>query len=77
MPFAISGTVEGGDDPPELLVAVNGRVAGVIGGYVANGSGWTFIGYLADMYHPGSNDVAVYEARRSDDEVTLHPVSVG
>ena len=75
MPFVISGTVEGGDDPPELLVAVNGRLAGVIGGYVADGGGWTFIGYLADMYRPGSNDVAVYEARRSGDEVTLHPVS--
>ena len=35
MPFSISGTVAGPSPPPELLVAVNGRIAGVIGGYVA------------------------------------------
>ena len=74
MPFAISGTVVGPDEPPELLVAVNGRLAGVIGGYTPNGGGWTFIGYLADLYRPGSNDVVVYEARRSGDVATLHPV---
>jgi hypothetical protein len=77
MPFAISGKVEGRDEPPELLVAVNGRFAGVIGGYVADGAGWTFIGYLADLYRTGSNDVAVYEARRSGDNITLHLVATG
>ena len=77
MPFAISGTVDGPDDPPDLLVAVNGRLAGVIGGYAPDGAGWTFIGYLADLYGPGSNDVDVYEARRSGNEVTLHPVGAG
>ncbi len=74
MPFAISGKVAGPDEPPELLVAVNGRFAGVIGGYVADGAGWTFIGYLADLYRVGSNEVAVYEARRTGDDVSLHPV---
>ena len=53
MPFAISGTVAGPDEPPELLVAVNGRLAGVIGGYAPAGDGWTFIGYLADLYRRG------------------------
>ncbi len=53
MPFAISGTVDGPDEPPELLVAVNGRLAGVIGGYAPDGAGWTFIGYLADLYRTG------------------------
>ena len=74
MPFAISGTIVGPDEPPELVVAVNGRLAGVVGGYAPSGGGWTFIGYLADFYRPGSNEVAVYEVRRSGDAVTLHLV---
>jgi hypothetical protein len=74
MPFAISGTVRRADEPPELLVAVNGVLAGVVGGYVADGADWTFIGYLADLYRDGSNDVAIYEASRDGDTVTLHPV---
>ena len=56
------------------MVAVNGRLAGVLGGYVPEGEGWTFIGYLADLYRPGSNDVTVYEVARSESDVTLHPV---
>jgi hypothetical protein len=75
MPFSVSGTVDGPAEPPELLVAVNGRFAGVIGGYVPDGGGWAFIGYLADLYRHGSNDVAVYEVQRSGEAVTLHPVN--
>jgi hypothetical protein len=74
MPFAISGRVEGPTDPPELLVAVNGRLAGVIGGYLPDGAGWTFIGYLADFFREGGNDVAVYAVERSGSDVTLHPL---
>jgi hypothetical protein len=73
MPYTISGTVVGPSPPPELLVAVNGRIAGVIGGYVPAGDGWAFIGFVGDVYHEGSNDVAVYEVVRTDDAVTLHP----
>ena len=75
MPFAISGSVDGPDEPPELLVAVNGRLAGVIGGYTPAGTGWTFIGYVADLYRQGGNDVTVYEARRSGNDATLHSVT--
>jgi hypothetical protein len=77
MPFAISGTVRGAEQPPELLVAVNGEFAGVVGGYVPDGAGWTFIGYLADLYRDGSNDVAIYQASRDGDAVTLHAVNGG
>ena len=73
MPLVVSGRVDGPTQPPELLVAVNGRIAGVLGGYVPDGGGWTFIGYLADLYRPGSNDVAVYEASGDGSDVTLHP----
>jgi hypothetical protein len=77
MPFAISGTARGPDEPPELLVAVNGEFVGVVGGYVPDGAGWTFIGYLADLYREGSNDVAIYEVRRDRADVTLHLVGDG
>ncbi len=34
MPFVLAGTVTGGaSEPPELLAAVNGPIAGVVGGY--------------------------------------------
>ena len=74
MPFVVSGTVDGPQQPPELVVAVNGRLAGVLGGFVPEGEGWTFIGYLADLYRPGDNDVTVYEVARSESDVALRPV---
>jgi hypothetical protein len=74
LPYAISGRVDGPAQPPELLAAINGRIAGVIGGYRPAGEGWEFIGYLADLYRLGHNEVAVYEVSRSGDAVTLHPV---
>jgi hypothetical protein len=77
MPFVISGFVDGPDEPPELLVAVNGRLAGVTGGYAQAAGRWTFIAYLADLYRPGSNDVVIYEPRRAGAEVTLHEVAAG
>jgi hypothetical protein len=43
MPFAMSGRVEGPSEPPELLVAINGRLAGVVGGYRPSGDGWSSI----------------------------------
>ena len=73
MPFAFSGRVEGPSEPPELLVAINGRLAGVIGGYRPNAGGWTLMGYVADLYEQGSNDVRVYLVERDGDTVTLHP----
>jgi hypothetical protein len=73
MPFALSGRVDGPDNPPELLVAVNGRLAGVIGGYRPAGGGWTLMGYVADLYVEGANDVAVYEVEDDGTAVTLRP----
>ncbi|CAN5799151.1 hypothetical protein BH20ACT4_BH20ACT4_09600 [soil metagenome] len=72
MPFALSGKVDGPVQPPEMLVALNGRLAGVIGGYSPSGAGWTFLGYVADLYQAGRNDVQVYEVERSGGAVTLH-----
>ncbi len=58
--------------PPELLAAVNGRVAGVIGGYRPADDGWEFVGYVADLYREGSNIVTLYEVERTGAIVVLH-----
>ena len=70
---------DGGERPPELLVAVNGRLAGVAGGYRRDGDAWEFTAYVADFYRPGANGVELYEVERegagdSAGAVTLHPV---
>ena len=76
LPFVLAGTVTGGSsEPPELVAAVNGTVAGVIGGYRPSGDGWAFTGYVADLYVAGRNDVALYEVTRDGDAVTLHPAT--
>ncbi len=74
MPFGMAGTVRGDDDPPELVVAVNGRLAGVLGGYRPVRGGWSFMGYVADVFDRGANEVVVYEVERVGGVVTLHPV---
>ena len=77
MPYVLTGTVAGPSDdaPPELLAAVNGRIAGVVGGYNPSGNGWEFVGYVADFYVDGANTVELYEVTREADVATLHPVN--
>jgi hypothetical protein len=76
MPFVLAGTVTGPDDePPELLAAVNGTLAGVVGGYRPDGGRWAFTGYVADFYREGANEVVLYEVSRDGSAVTLHPVA--
>jgi hypothetical protein len=74
----LAGNVTGGSpetaerEPPELLAAVNGTIAGVVGGYRRHDDGWSFTGYVADLYVDGRNEVALYEVTRDGDVVTLH-----
>jgi hypothetical protein len=77
MPYVLTGTVAApsGDAPPELLVAVNGRIAGVVGGYNPSDNGWGFVGYVADFYVLGANTIELYEVTRDADAATLHLVS--
>jgi hypothetical protein len=78
MPFLLAGTVVGGSNdgpPPELLAAVNGRVAGVIGGYRPADDGWEFVGYVGDVYREGSNTVTLHEVERTGAIVVLHEVT--
>lgn len=75
MPFALHGTINGSSVPPELLVAVNGRLGGVLGGYRPDGdAAWEFLGFVADLYRTGRNEVTVYEVERADGTVALHEV---
>jgi hypothetical protein len=74
LPFVLAGTVTGtSSEPPELLVAVNGTVAGVAGGYEPDGDGWTFGAFVGDVFRDGANDVALYEV--AADGVTLRPLA--
>lgn len=78
MPFVLAGKIAGpsGDDPPpQLLAAVNGRFAGVVGEYQQDGDGWAFTGYVADLYREGRNQVALYEVDRDGADVTVHPLT--
>ena len=77
-PFVLTGTVTGqpeSDDTPEdLVVAVNDTLAGVVGDFQPSGEGWTFTGYVADLYREGRNEVHLYEVARHGGDVTLRPV---
>jgi arylsulfatase A-like enzyme len=75
-PFVLAGTVRGAStEPPDLLAAINGRLAGVVGGYRPEGDEWAFTGYVADFYREGANEVTLYEVSRDGSAVTLHPVT--
>jgi hypothetical protein len=75
-PFVVAGEVhDTATEPPELVVALNGTIAGVVGGYRPDGTDWAFNGYVADFFESGSNEVALYEVTRDGSEATLHPVT--
>jgi hypothetical protein len=81
LPFVLVGSVTGRSpkppelEPPELVAAVNGTIAGVVGGYRRSGERWAFTGYVADLYVVGRNDVRLYDVSRDGDDVTLHPAT--
>jgi len=76
MPFVLGGKVSGDDQPAgELLAAINGRVAGVLGGYQPyGGDQWSLTAYVADFYREGANEVTLYEVTGSGTSATLHEV---
>jgi hypothetical protein len=81
MPFVLTGRLATPADderqPRELLAAINGVFAGVIGGYQPKDGGWTFDGYVADLYRQGPNEVSLYDVERSGTEITLHEIPQG
>jgi len=75
VPYVMEGTVSGSvGRPPELVVAVNGTLAGTLGGYLADGDSWSFTGFVAPFFEDGRNEVVAYEVERTGGTVTLHPL---
>lgn len=61
--------------PPELVVAVNGTVAGVAGTHYRNEDGtWRVAGFMGLRYRDGANDVVAYEVTRTAEGPVLHRV---
>jgi Sulfatase len=76
VPYILEGEVTGADSrPPELVVAVNGTLAGTLGGYLADGDAWRFTGYVGPLFRDGRNEVVAYEVERAGGAVTLHPLT--
>jgi hypothetical protein len=76
VPYIMEGTVTGSAGrPPELVVAVNGTLAGTIGGYRPVDGGWHFTGYIAPFFEDGRNEVVAYQVERTGGAVILHPVA--
>lgn len=76
VPYLLRGVVVTDADrrPPELVVEINGTVAGTIGGYRRVGDGWAFTGHMAPFFRDGDNDVTAHEVDRGGGTVVLHPL---
>lgn len=57
-----------------MVVAVNGTLAGTIGGYLPAGDAWQFTGHLAPFFEDGRNEIVAYEVERDGGTITLHPL---
>jgi hypothetical protein len=76
VPYSLRGWLTGsGGTPPELIVALNGTLAGAIGGYRPDGDSWLFSGLMANYFVDGPNDVVAYQVERAGDRVILHEVA--
>jgi len=74
VPFVLGGRVtNAGAEPPELVVAVNGRIAGIIHEYKREDDGpWRFDAILADFFVSGANAVEAFEVERTVGGPVLH-----
>ncbi|MGH9228267.1 MAG: sulfatase-like hydrolase/transferase [Acidimicrobiales bacterium] len=64
VPYLLAGTMstpDSGRRPPDLVVAVNGVVAGIVGATEPTGSGWRFLGLVGPFFADGANTVEAYE----------------
>jgi len=60
--------------PPELLVVVNGTVAGVAGGFEQRKAGWRFTAFLGPYLREGANSFEAYEVGSAAGAPLLHRV---
>ncbi|HEX6567933.1 MAG TPA: sulfatase-like hydrolase/transferase, partial [Acidimicrobiales bacterium] len=76
VPYMLTGLVDapGGERPPDLVVAVNGTVAGALGAYIEDGGAWRYTGVVGPWYVDGANTVDAYEVESTPAGPVLHPV---
>lgn len=74
VPYLLTGSIAGDERPPELMVAVNGTIAGVVGPTDQGDGGWRFLGLMGPFFRDGSNTVEAYEVDRSGPTPVLHLV---
>ncbi|HEX6423484.1 MAG TPA: sulfatase-like hydrolase/transferase [Acidimicrobiales bacterium] len=76
VPYLIAATVTAPDgrQPPEILVAVNGTVAGVAGTQVHGDEGWRAFGLMAPYFRDGANTVEAFEVETTALGPVLRPV---
>jgi hypothetical protein len=73
VPYLLRATVSG-DAPVELVVALNGRIAGAVASYGPGGGATPVSGVMAPYFRDGHNDVEAFQVSREGDRVVLHPV---
>jgi hypothetical protein len=74
-PVLMTGWVAGSEEPPpDLVVALDGVIAGTIGGYGREDDVWIFTGLLGPEVEDGAERVVAYEVERDETTITLHPL---
>lgn len=75
VPYLLRARVTGtGERPPDLVVSVNGTVAGAVGAFRHEDDAWLMSGVMAPLFADGRNEVVAYEVVREGGTVTLHPL---
>lgn len=76
VPFLLAGSVStrDGERPPDLVVAVNGTVAGRITPFDRVDGDWRFLGTVGPFYVDGANAVVAYEVEDTALGPVLHPL---
>jgi Sulfatase len=77
VPYMLLGSVISRDAgrPPDLVVAVNGTIAGVVTAHDKSGAGWRLIGMVGPFYRTGANEVVAYQVERTPLGPVVHRVS--
>ncbi|HEV7763212.1 MAG TPA: sulfatase-like hydrolase/transferase [Acidimicrobiales bacterium] len=76
VPYLVTGTVTTPDDasPPQILLAVNGIVAGVAATPLDSRDGWQVQGMVAPYFRTGANTLDAYEVEPTPLGPVLHPL---
>lgn len=77
VPYLLRGRVSG-EAPVELVVALNGRIAGAVTSHgLEDGDATPVSGVMAPYFRDGPNEVEAYAVDRQGERVVLHPVGDG